>query len=242
MALKVLQMISRSIHSSLRSLQTGVFFIPVGDRIATRVDSSVVETMSELLNTRPLHTTCGKPFREAIELGLNCGRNAMAISQDRVFESGFSGGYQTVKRFVGKLRGNQQPHAVILTPPGEEAQVDYRTGPVVPDPQTGKYRRTRLFGMTLGYSRKAIRWLSFRSSTLFTSNQPVQDWGKLLGCSAAVTAMLDRLLHHGYVLERVSRICRTKMNLPPQEAAGQNNLRSSPLPLAGFALNIVGRS
>ena len=35
-----------------------------------------------------------------------------------------------------------------------------------------------------------------RASTLLTSNRPVDDWGKLLGDSAAVTAMLDRLLHH----------------------------------------------
>ena len=35
-----------------------------------------------------------------------------------------------------------------------------------------------------------------RTGTLLTSNRPVDDWGKLLGDSAAVTAMLDRLLHH----------------------------------------------
>ena len=40
-----------------------------------------------------------------------------------------------------------------------------------------------------------------RASTLITSNRPVEDWGKLLGDSAAVTAMLDRLLHHGHVLQ-----------------------------------------
>ena len=40
-----------------------------------------------------------------------------------------------------------------------------------------------------------------RASTLLTSNRPVDDWGKLLGDSAAVTAMLDRLLHHGHVLK-----------------------------------------
>jgi hypothetical protein len=41
----------------------------------------------------------------------------MAIWQDLVSESGFNGGYQTVKRFVRKLRGNQpaQPRAVIVT-------------------------------------------------------------------------------------------------------------------------------
>jgi hypothetical protein len=35
-----------------------------------------------------------------------------------------------------------------------------------------------------------------RASTLLTSNRPVEDWGKLPGDVAAVSAMLDRLLHH----------------------------------------------
>ncbi len=59
-----------------------------------------------------------------------------------------------------------------------------------------------------------------RTSTLLTSNRPVDDWGKLLGDSAAVTAMLDRLLHHGHVLKCGPRSWRTKIDLPPQEAAG----------------------
>ena len=49
-----------------------------------------------------------------------------------------------------------------------------------------------------------------RASTLLTSNRPVDDWGKLLGDSAAVTAMLDRLLHHGHVLKCGPRSWRTK--------------------------------
>src|ERR1039458_4637378 len=40
-----------------------------------------------------------------------------------------------------------------------------------------------------------------RASTMLTSNRPVEDWGKLLGEAAAVSAMLDRLLHHGHVLK-----------------------------------------
>jgi DNA replication protein DnaC len=59
-----------------------------------------------------------------------------------------------------------------------------------------------------------------RASTLMTSNRPVEDWGKLLGDSAAVTAMLDRLLHHGYVLKCGPRSWRTKMDLLDQEAKG----------------------
>jgi DNA replication protein DnaC len=51
-----------------------------------------------------------------------------------------------------------------------------------------------------------------RSSTLLTSNRPVEDWGKLLGDVAAVSAMLDRLLHHGHVLKCGPRSWRTKTN------------------------------
>jgi DNA replication protein DnaC len=40
-----------------------------------------------------------------------------------------------------------------------------------------------------------------RASTLFTSNRPVEDWGKPLGDSATVAAMLDRLLHHAHVIQ-----------------------------------------
>jgi len=110
-------------------------------------------------------STC-EPYRETIELGVSRGRNAMAIWQDMVCQYGFSSGYQTVKRFVRKLSGSEpQPAGIILTAAGEEAQVDYGTGPMVRDEQSGKYRRTRLFVMTLGYSRKSIRLLVFRSSS-----------------------------------------------------------------------------
>jgi transposase len=108
-----------------------------------------------------------EPYCDIIELGLSRGRNAMAIWQDMVTGYGFSGGYQTVQRFVRKLRGSQgpEPVGIIVTAPGEECQVDYGTGPMVRDPQSGKYRRTRLFVMTLGYSRKGVRLLVFRSNT-----------------------------------------------------------------------------
>jgi DNA replication protein DnaC len=61
-----------------------------------------------------------------------------------------------------------------------------------------------------------------RTSTLFTSNRPVEDWGKVLGDAAAVAAMLDRLLHHGHVLKCGPRSWRTKPseNLQQEQAAG----------------------
>jgi DNA replication protein DnaC len=56
-----------------------------------------------------------------------------------------------------------------------------------------------------------------RASTILTSNRPVDDWGKLLGDTAAVTALLDRLLHHAHILKCGPRSWRTKLHteLPP---------------------------
>jgi IstB-like ATP binding protein len=59
-----------------------------------------------------------------------------------------------------------------------------------------------------------------RASTLLTSNRPVDDWGKLLGDTAAVTALLDRLLHHAHVLKCGPRSWRTKV---------QTDLRTEPV-------------
>jgi len=51
-----------------------------------------------------------------------------------------------------------------------------------------------------------------RASTILTSNRPVDDWGKLLGDTAAVTALLDRLLHHAHVLKCGPKSWRTKVH------------------------------
>src|SRR5438445_12686816 len=103
---------------------------------------------------------------EAIVLGSSRGRNAQDIWQDLVSECGFASSYQSVHRFVRKRRGTQTPEArvVIVTAPGQEAQVDYGTGPMVRDSYTAKYQRTRLFVLMLGCSRKSVRLLAFRSS------------------------------------------------------------------------------
>jgi transposase len=134
-----------------------------------------------------------EPFREFIELGLSRGRNAMAIWQDLLAETGFRDGYGTVKRFVRKLRGHRplEARAVIVTDPGEEAQVDYGTGPMVRDPQSGKYRRTRLFVMTLGYSRKSVRLLTFRSSSRIWAELHEKAFRRLGGSTRIV--VLDNL-------------------------------------------------
>ena len=140
----------------------------------------------------PSASTC-EDYRELIEQGLARGRNGKAIWQDLVSDHGFAGSYQAVKRFVRKLRGPQCPEAagIILTAAGEEAQVDYGSGPMVRDPKTGKYRRTRLFVLTLGYSRKSVRLLAWRSSARIWAELHEKALRRLGGCPRVV--VLDNL-------------------------------------------------
>jgi len=140
----------------------------------------------------PTGSAC-EPYFDFIELSLSKGRNAKAIYQDLVDSHGFTGRYASVKRFVGRLRGQSAKSAcaVIITPPAEEAQVDYGSGPMVRDPQSGRYRRTRLFVLTLGYSRKAVRLLTFQSSTRTWAELHEQAFRRLGGVCR--TIVLDNL-------------------------------------------------
>jgi transposase len=134
-----------------------------------------------------------EPYGELIALELDRGRNAMGIWQDLVDSHGFCGGYQSVLRYARKLRAAAPPEAraIIETPPGEECQVDYGTGPMVRDPVTGKYRRTRLFVLTLGCSRKSVRLLVFRSSSRAWAELHEKAFRRLGGTTRIV--VLDNL-------------------------------------------------
>jgi len=140
----------------------------------------------------PQASAC-EPYRELIERAVAQGRHAMAIWQDLVDDHGFPARYASVQRFAKKLREACAPeaHPVIVTAPGEEAQVDYGDGPMVRDPQTGKYRRTRLFVFTLGYSRKSARFLVFRSSSRIWAELHERAFQRL-GCAPRVL-VLDNL-------------------------------------------------
>jgi len=140
----------------------------------------------------PSASAC-EPHREWIEVEVRHGRDAMAIWQDLVDDYGFTHSYQSVRRFVVKLRGEQvvEAHPVIETAPGEEGQVDYGEGPMVRDPETGKYRRMRLFVFTLGCSRKSVRLLTFRSSSQIWAELHERAFRRLGGAPRVV--VLDNL-------------------------------------------------
>jgi len=140
----------------------------------------------------PAASACA-PYRELIEAALTRGRDAMAIWRDLVDDHGFPAQYASVRRFVLTLRGQRpvEAHPVIVTSVGEEGQVDYGDGPMVRHPDTGKYRRTRLFVFTLGYSRKSVRLLTFQSSTRRWAELHEETFRRLGGAVRVV--VLDNL-------------------------------------------------
>lgn len=109
--------------------------------------------------------------REWIEGQLVLGRNAMSIYQDLVELHGFTHAYNSVKRFVARLKAREPERFDVLDAlPGEEAQVDFGEG--APTRQAnGKYRRPFLFVMTLKYSGKSFRKVVWKADS--------QSWARL---------------------------------------------------------------
>lgn len=99
-------------------------------------------------------------------------RNFMAIYQDLVDKHGFTGAYNSVKRFAGGLRRREPEQFDRLEfAAGEEAQVDYGEGAPTRVPGTERYRKPRLFVMTLRYSRRSFRRVVWKSGQ--------QAWARL---------------------------------------------------------------
>jgi len=158
---------------------------------ATRAEVSTDLAAAPRPGRAPSASAC-EPYRELIEQALERGRNAMAIWQDLVDTHAFEARYSSVRRFVQTVRRTvPEPHAVITTAPGEESQVDYGDGPMVRHPVSGKYRRTRLFVLTLGYSRKSIRLLVWQSSAQVWAELHERAFRRLGGTTRVV--VLDNL-------------------------------------------------
>ena len=138
--------------------------------------------------------SASEPYRDLIEASVRLGRDAMSTWQDLVDDHGFKHGYASVRRFVSQLRADSattEAHPVIVTGPGEEAQVDYGTGPMVRPSPGAKHKRTRLFVLTLGYSRRSVCLLTFQSSSQIWSELHETAFRRLGG--ATRTVVLDNL-------------------------------------------------
>jgi hypothetical protein len=157
-----------------------------------------------------------EPWRTQIEDAGALGLSAKRIHQDLVATYGFTGGYQSVKRFVRRLSASSDlPFRRMECAPGEEMQVDFGAGAWVID-ETGRRRRPHLFRCVLSHSRKgytAVVWRqdtetflrcledAFRQRNLrscWTSARPQSvDW-KLFGAIAGwTTCVMDSEMRRG---------------------------------------------
>jgi transposase len=130
-------------------------------------------------------------YREWIEEQVLLARNAVSIYQDLVERHGFTHAYNSVKRFVARLKAREPERFDVLDAlPGEEAQVDFGEG--APTRQAnGKYRRPYLFVMTLKYSGKSFRKVVWKADQ--------QSWARLheeafwAFCGSVQYVVLDNL-------------------------------------------------
>jgi len=107
-------------------------------------------------------------FEDVIRVKFYAGLTSHRIYQDITTAHAFKGSYQSVRRYVDKIQKEESPaengkfiHRIEVQA-GEEAQMDFGSGPWIIDPQTGRKRRTWVFRITLSYSRKAYSELLYR--------------------------------------------------------------------------------
>ena len=112
-----------------------------------------------------LTTSICEPHRAFIEAQLRFKRNYMGIYQELVDSHGFAGAYNSVKRFCGGMCKHEPEQFDRLEfAPGEESQVDYGEGALTRVAGTARFRKPRLFVMTLRYSRRSFRRVVWKSS------------------------------------------------------------------------------
>jgi transposase len=132
---------------------------------AGREIPGAAETKAAKRNAQSVGRSSCEAHRSFIEAETVKGRNSVAIFQDLVEHHGYEGAYNAVKRFVRKIVPSEQKVSCRFeTPRGQESQVDYGEGAPTLHSQTGKYRKPRLFVLSLGCSRHAFRKVVWKSS------------------------------------------------------------------------------
>lgn len=149
------------------------------------------DTVGAVLTTRASSTSGCEPHRAWIESQVQLGRNAVSIYQDLVEGHGFAHRYNSVKRFVARLRARVPERFDVLEfAPGEESQVDYGQGaPTLYKP--GQYKRPYLFVMTLKYSGKSFRKTVWKTDQAIWARLHEEAWRTFGGSSRYV--VLDNL-------------------------------------------------
>ena len=114
-----------------------------------------------------------EPFRAQIERWAAEGVQGTTMHAALCRNHGYAGSYSAVRRFLQGQAASQPPPSTMRLDfaPGEAAQVDFGSGPVVPHQRTGEALKTWIFVMTLCWSRHQYAELVL--------DQTVATW---LGC------------------------------------------------------------
>lgn len=62
-----------------------------------------------------------------------------------------------------------------------------------------------------------------KSSTIITTNKNLSQWGEVFGDNVLANAILDRLVHHSYIINISGRSYRTKNKIENVEKKGESN-------------------
>ncbi len=175
-----------------------------------------------------------EPHRAFITGEVAKGRQALRIFHDLCEHHGYGGSYDAVKRFVRPMRVTHPKVSTRFeTLAGQEAQVDYGEGALTLDPKTGKYRRPRLFIMTLGMSRHAFRKVVWRSSQ--------EIWCRLHEEAFAFFGGVPETIRLDNLREGVRKADVYDPELNPLYAALLKHYRVVPLPCRPYQPDLKGK-
>ena len=94
-----------------------------------------------------------EPYKEKITEYLSEGLSGVLIHQKLVSEAELSVSYSCVKKYLRKLRSSEGIYVPLISPPGEEAQVDFGYIGYLYDSNQKKKVKSWIFCMVLSYSR-----------------------------------------------------------------------------------------
>lgn len=153
-----------TIPAELQSVPNAPADSSPSSKLAADENATIVEVIPQAILPQT-NSVALQPHRSFIRDEIALGLTAQRIYQDLVEKGGYSGSYDSVKRYTRKLRKKYPEWFERLpTSPGREVQVDFGLAPclVLKD---GKYKHPWVFKMTLSHSRHAYEELVWRQTT-----------------------------------------------------------------------------
>ena len=116
------------------------------------------EDISKILLNKPSlpsQPSSVDPFTNEVKNWFEQGISGTVIHRTLFEKYGYEGSYSSVRRHIQNLKKPQPPEATTMLDhePGDTAQVDFGSGPVIIDVLTGEVLKTWFFVMTLAFSR-----------------------------------------------------------------------------------------